>query len=142
MLAAVSGILTATIVMLAIGTTTLTMILAIIPTHHASAAVILGDQVQRTPVQSALSYLNDARKALEKNNIKAGLNSVMLAQQQLLALDQSLAQNSTSSVMPSNEAEQQANQSAPTIPSGQSSSLPGQNRRCDQLKGPSSGLCQ
>jgi hypothetical protein len=140
---AVAGILTATIVLLGVGTTTILTILAIIPAHYTLAAVTLGDQVQRSPVQSALTYLNDARKALEKNNTKAGLNSVMLAQQQLLALDQSLAQNSTSSVMPSNEAEQQqANQSAQTITPGQSSLLPGQNRRCDQLKGPSSGLCQ
>jgi hypothetical protein len=134
---AVVSILTATILLLAIGTT---MIL-IIPVHNTLAAVTLGDQVQRTPIQSAIIHLNDARRALEKNNTKAGLENLILAQQQLLALDQGLAQNSTSAVMPSNETAQQANQSAPTITPGQSS-ISGQNRRCDQLKGPSSGLCQ
>ena len=135
---AVVSILTATILLLAIGTT---MIFAITPVHETLAAVTLGDQVQRTPLQSAISYLNDARQALEKNNTKAGLENLTLAQQQLLALDQGLAQNSTSAVMPSNEQAQQANQSVPTITSGQSS-ISGQSRRCDQLKGPSSGLCQ
>ena len=131
---AVVSILTATILLLAIGTT---MIL-IIPVHNTLAAVILGDQVQRTPIQSAIIHLNDARRALEKNNTKAGLENLILAQQQLVALEQGLAQNSTSAVIPSNE---QANQSAPTITSGQSS-IAGQSGRCDQLKGPSSGLCQ
>jgi cytochrome c biogenesis factor len=131
---AVVSILTATILLLAIGTT---MIL-IIPVHNTLAAVTLGDQVQRTPIQSAIIHLNDARRALEKNNTKVGLENLILAQQQLVALEQGLAQNSTSAVMSSNE---QANQSAPTITPGQSS-ISGQSRRCDQLKGPSSGLCQ
>jgi hypothetical protein len=130
---AVVSILTATLLLLAIGTT---MIL-IIPVHNTLAAVILGDQVQRTPIQSAIIHLNDARRALEKNNTKAGLENLILAQQQLVALEQGLAQNSTSSVMPSNETAQQA----PTITPGQSS-ISGQSKRCDQLKGPSSGQCQ
>jgi hypothetical protein len=133
---AVVSILTVTVLLLAIGTT---MIL-IIPVHKTLAAVTLGDQVQRTPIQSAIIHLNDARRALEKNNTKAGLQDLILAQQQLVALEQGLAQNSTSAVMPANEQAQQANKSAPITP-GQSS-ISGQNRRCDQLKGPSSGLCQ
>jgi hypothetical protein len=113
---------------------------AIIPVHNTLAAVTLGDQVQRTPIQAAILHLNDARRALEKNNTKAGLENLILAQQQLLALEQGLALNSTSAVMPANEQAQQANLSAPITP-GQSA-ISGQNRRCDQLKGPSSGLCQ
>ena len=133
---AVVSILTATILLLAIGTT----MTAIIPVHNTLAAVTLGDQVQRTPIQAAILHLNDARRALEKNNTKAGLENLILAQQQLLALEQGLALNSTSAVMPANEQAQQANLSAPITP-GQSA-ISGQNRRCDQLKGPSSGLCQ
>jgi transcriptional regulator of heat shock response len=132
------GIFMATILLVAIGTTTIITLFVIPSDHNILAAVTLGTQIDETPLQKANNYLKDARQALQKNNTKAAFNNITLAQRVLVQQLSGATVNETLSGMLSNESSKLPAQSIEQQGQG---NIPGQSSRCDTLRGPSSGLC-